>query len=860
MISFHKPIGHKTTKNRQPEIEEKRRPPSRLPRHSRLQNPRQIPLQDFPIHLVGPARAHLEEPQRPQRARLENPPPWHFLPPLNQTLVRLFVQKPLFAHSQEGVVSVGRVDQQVPDEAKNDVHPSRQVEHRPPGVVHEGLVHGDGDLLPQRRAPVDQTRHQGAFARRRPTGQQGQNRRLQNPLEAPVQHPERDHKPHLARTQVDDRGRHQVAERREKHRKGDDVLAPQLVRDETAGDNSQQAAPVERVFDNEPGLETPVVDQQRAVSRPLGDLFPGVGGARARVAGVGGFVRVEVFHCDDLEGGVDRVTTANNILLLHLGAIDVLLGVLFLAFSVPGFSKSVWLSDGLPCILHGFLYNLLHPLALWTICGLNCDRFYAIAAPLHYSHIVNAKKVLVGLAIGWTISLLLCLPPFFKVAPYTYIPGLEACAPDFAYGSGTLWYSTLYTAFTLLLPATLIICCNLKILMIARYHRHRIASAIYEVTLSAQVTITHQRNPFFVPTVTAPNAGPPKFKGRSAIYSVLQLVGSLALLYLPYYSLIIWEATSGSFEKISKRIHPHFFTTAMALLTCSPPVNGFLYGVKSKPLRKTFKNYWRKKQTKSEVNQEIQARTPSTCGSRRPSLTPLGFLTKPTLQSRLSEALLDVQKVVNSPQKHKIKRITTELSWRPASANSLNFLARDDDKRIKQTSSCNTLQVPISDTEISVITEDEKPVQKTPKPTNLFLQKFFGTSDNDKKSEVVQNILDGTPKRSPRITITRTCSEESDTPRRESMTRKHSLSSTTLLERKWRQLRECEERNVPTTKPLLDNSSNGSDSSESETSSGKIFMTLDAKLDDQILLTWKDRPRPVLLKQKTVQSHDVVLH
>jgi hypothetical protein len=478
------------------------------------------------------------------------------------------------------------------------------------------------------------------------------------------------------------------------------------------------------------------------------------------------------------------------------------------------------------------------------------------------------------LGIGWTISFLLCLPPLFMVAPYTYIHGLEACAPDFSFGSGTLWYSTLYTAFTLLLPATLIICCNLKILMIARYHRHRIASAIYEVTLSAQVTITHQRNPFFVPTVTASASGPPKFKGRSAIYSVLQLVGSLAVLYLPYYSLIIWEATSGSFERISKKIHPHFFTTAMALLICSPPINGFLYGVKSKPLRKTFKNYWRKKQTKSEVNQEIQARTPSTCGSRRPSLTPLGFLTKPTLQTRLSEALLDVQKAVNSPQKHKIKRITTELSWRPASANSLNLLSREENgRKMKQTSSCNTLQVPVNDTEISVITEDDaKSAQKSPNrlnSTNFILQKIFGSEANEKKSEVVQNILDGTPKHSPRITITRTYSEESEASKRDVITRKHSLSSTTLLERKWRQLEKTAP--APTTKPLLDNSSNGSDSSEtSETSSGKIFMALDNKLQETnenqlLLLTWphkseEKKHRPVLLKQKTIQSHDVVLH
>lgn len=206
--------------------------------------------------------------------------------------------------------------------------------------------------------------------------------------------------------------------------------------------------------------------------------------------------------------------------------------------------------------------------------------------------------------------------------------------------------------------------------MIARYHRHRIASAIYEVTLSAQVTITHQRNPFFVPTVTAPSSGGPKFRGRSAISTVLQLLISFLLLYLPYYGVILWEASASTLlTSASKatipRIHPHFITLVSTLLTCSPPINGFLYGVKSKTLRKTFQNYWRKQLTKSEVNQEIQARTPSTCGSRRPSLTPLGFFNKPTIQRRLSEAILDVHKAVNSPNRPKIKRIASELTWRP---------------------------------------------------------------------------------------------------------------------------------------------------------------------------------------------------
>lgn len=87
--------------------------------------------------------------------------------------------------------------------------------------------------------------------------------------------------------------------------------------------------------------------------------------------------------------------SANNILLLHLGFVDSLLCFTFLIFSLPSFANSDdWLATSdMSCNLHGFLLTLLHPVALWTVCGLNCDRFYAIAAPLHYGALVNTKKV-----------------------------------------------------------------------------------------------------------------------------------------------------------------------------------------------------------------------------------------------------------------------------------------------------------------------------------------------------------------------------------------------------------------------------------------------------------------------------------
>lgn len=422
--------------------------------------------------------------------------------------------------------------------------------------------------------------------------------------------------------------------------------------------------------------------------------------------------------------------------------------------------------------------------------------------------------------------------------------------------------------------------------MIARYHRHRIASAIYEVTLSAQVTITHQRNPFFVPTVTAPSAGGPKFKGKSAISTVLQLMGSFLLLYVPYYSAILWEAAAGTLQNSSEppstaKIDPNVLMVTSILLTCSPFVNGFFYGVKNKTLRKTFRNYWRKKLTKSEVNQEIQARTPSTCGSRRPSLTPLGFFTKPMLTRRLSEALLDVHRMGGSPQRPKMKRIASELAWRPASTPGLNLSPTDEGykKRIPHTASCNTLQVPKGDLdEVCTIIDDEitrKSSLERLRPSlvgaNLFFQRVFGFEAvelSSKKKAAVQTVLNTSPKRSPQILITRAFSEESDktssapaSPSRDVLSRKLSSSTTTIIERKWRRFRyreedsDTESRQLSTTKqPLLSSvdrdsstSNRSSESSDtSEISTGRIYMALDScqgdssATEEQILLSWRE--------------------
>lgn len=82
----------------------------------------------------------------------------------------------------------------------------------------------------------------------------------------------------------------------------------------------------------------------------------------------------------------------------------------------------------------------------------------------------------------------------------------------------------------------------------------------------------------------------------------MQLIGSLYLLYFPYCGLILWEAC-GVGNQPHPYDHPKLASLASLLLACSPPINGLLYGLKSQTLRRSVQNYWRKKATKSELQQ-----------------------------------------------------------------------------------------------------------------------------------------------------------------------------------------------------------------------------------------------------------------
>uniref|UniRef100_A0A182V9S1 G-protein coupled receptors family 1 profile domain-containing protein n=1 Tax=Anopheles merus TaxID=30066 RepID=A0A182V9S1_ANOME len=289
-----------------------------------------------------------------------------------------------------------------------------------------------------------------------------------------------------------------------------------------------------------------------------------------------------------------QITFASKILLLHLGVVNAVLCLFYLIFY--GMSLLQLLPVALDamdvaCLLFGLCFNTLHSIALWTLCALNFDRYFAIATPLHYGTFINTKKVLITLGAGWIVSTLFSLPQAVRISAYKFDSDYKLCLPILQ-TTESLIYSICFVLFTILLPIVLILGCNMKVLMIARYQRNRIASAILEVTLSAQLTITHQRNPFFVPSATG--AGPAgsgpvaeckpytqASNQNNPAANVIQLVGSAILFHCPYYLVILWNSVL-PFVGNGWRTPALLLNLASFLLLLSPTINAILYGVRSK--------------------------------------------------------------------------------------------------------------------------------------------------------------------------------------------------------------------------------------------------------------------------------------
>ena len=282
------------------------------------------------------------------------------------------------------------------------------------------------------------------------------------------------------------------------------------------------------------------------------------------------------------------------------------------------FDKYVLEMDGLMCRCYGGLSCLLNLATVWIVVGLHCDKYCAIASPLLYNQIVTRRRIAIFSSLVWVFSCFLSVLASALARDFEYVGG--TCLPVWYNETGEIVYTIVLAAILIVLPLTLFSLANGKILLIARRHHYRIMSAIFEVMMSAQATVTKEGNPF----------GVPKIKHKSAKTVCEQLVAFL-MCYCPLFLYVVLECI------LMYPISESVATSLVGCLMLAPLFNSILYGFRSATVKKIMQNYNRKQISRSVMKCEIEARIPSTQNSRRPSLSStlgLPFIHKKLVRRR----------------------------------------------------------------------------------------------------------------------------------------------------------------------------------------------------------------------------------
>ena len=262
-----------------------------------------------------------------------------------------------------------------------------------------------------------------------------------------------------------------------------------------------------------------------------------------------------------------------NLILMHMSMTHLLACTFLLPVYAIFLLFNSWIQiNTVVCDVMGSFSCGLTLLSLGAITALNIDKYKAITQPLKHSPYVTKLRLGVFVSTVWILAVALVMTANFTGQHFHYDIFLGGCSFNFRPQTGSNIPSVALLCATFVLPTSILLVCYCRIFTIARTHRRHIVGLLHKVASDAQqvaVTSRLRRQSSFVDDYAA--AG-----DRTAVGSILLVLGSYVLLYLPFGAVCIYGAVM--------REQPREVTLLVAslLFRAHPLVNALVYGFHNK--------------------------------------------------------------------------------------------------------------------------------------------------------------------------------------------------------------------------------------------------------------------------------------
>lgn len=226
------------------------------------------------------------------------------------------------------------------------------------------------------------------------------------------------------------------------------------------------------------------------------------------------------------------------------------------------------------CQAYAYVMCVFTSVSVWTIAALSWDKYQTIASPLHHSLTATIQKMLPCFLLFWTCGLILSLPPLFGANEYAFHSAMGICGVNSSSTAGR-WYTCMLVCLSFIFPFCLMIYCYAHIFRIARTQSGRIAATMLRMVSVIQAPIAPATQSSL------------SLRGTKAMSTILQLIGSFVLTYLPYAIIILYEVI------FAVHANTIFVSIATTLFLAAPFTHAAIYGIRNQILRKSFYRYAR---------------------------------------------------------------------------------------------------------------------------------------------------------------------------------------------------------------------------------------------------------------------------
>ncbi|XP_059212929.1 trace amine-associated receptor 1-like [Centropristis striata] len=155
-----------------------------------------------------------------------------------------------------------------------------------------------------------------------------------------------------------------------------------------------------------------------------------------------------------------QLHTPTNYLILSLAVADLLVGVLVFPFSMAFTVTSCMYDENVFCKIRDSFDVSLCTSSILNLCCISIDRYYAICQPLIYKTKINVHVTVIMILGSWGVSVLIGIG--IIIAGFSQGTCEEMCSVD------VIMANTMGPVLSFYLPAIIMLCIYLKILLVAK--------------------------------------------------------------------------------------------------------------------------------------------------------------------------------------------------------------------------------------------------------------------------------------------------------------------------------------------------------------------------------------------------------